>query len=90
MWLDSWASGWATEAKLGSQVGSGDQTSESADRVPSRSLSSTPLRVVFEVMQSALGIAISDKDIVTDDYSGDGRRVGWTPLDRASAGTLEM
>jgi len=41
-------------------------------------------------MQSALGIAISDKDIVTDDYSGDGRRVGWTPLDRASAGTLEM
>jgi hypothetical protein len=41
-------------------------------------------------MRSALGIAISDEGFVTDDFSRDGRRVGWAPLDRASAGTLEM
>jgi hypothetical protein len=46
--------------------------------------------VVIEVMRSALGIAISDEGLVTDDFSSDGRRVGWAPLDRASARTLEM
>ena len=41
-------------------------------------------------MQSAIGIAISDEEVVTDDYSGDGRRIGWAPLDRAFTGTLEV
>ena len=64
--------------------------SESSDRVPFRPLSSTPVGMVFNSVQSAIGTAISDEDVVTDDYSGDRRRVGWTPLDRAPAGTLEM
>jgi hypothetical protein len=65
-------------------------TAVPAYAIDSCSLSSTPLRVVFEVMQFAIPIAISDQDFVTDDHSGHGRRVGWAPLDGASAGTLEM
>ena len=64
--------------------------SESSDRIRSSSLPSTPLGVVFGVMKSAIGMAISDEDVVTDDHSCDGRRVGWAPLDGASTGTLEM
>jgi hypothetical protein len=64
--------------------------SESSDRIRSSSLPSTPLGVVFGVMKSTIGNAISDEDVVTDDHSGNGRRVRWAPLDGASAGTLEM
>ena len=64
--------------------------SESPDRIHPSSLPSTPLGAVFGVMKSAIGIAISNEDVVTDDHSSDGRRVGWAPLDGASAGTLEM
>jgi hypothetical protein len=64
--------------------------SESTDRIHPRPLSSTPLGVVFKVMRFPIGIALSQEDVVTGDYSGEGRRAGWAPLDRASAGTLEM